>query len=426
MKIDDNQVIEVDDKKKKVKDDSKVRVSEKLVKTEKVSETKDKLKKVPVSDVFNNKKKITVSNVKVDDNKFKYIMFFILGFIIAFAGFYSFNDYLVSKETSTVNINENGITNGINKVYDAVVYIENYNGNKLSTSGTGFVYKKQDGKAYILTNNHVVSGSTSLKVTMADGKKVSAKFLGGDEYLDLACLSIDDKYVTKVATLGNSSSLALGSTLFTVGSPVGDEYRGTVTRGILSGKDRFVSVAVNGANSDYIMKVIQTDAAMNPGNSGGPLCNAAGEVIGINSLKLVKNEIEGMGFAIAIEDVIGHLNTFESGKKIKRPYLGVAMINLSDKNNLAYYGLADSIKTNLEEGIVIEEVEEGTASYGKLQRGDIVTKVNGVKVSSMAYFRYELYKYEAGDRITITVERNGRIADIVIVLQTKDDNTDKK
>ena len=416
MKIDDNQVIEVDDEKKKVKTES-----EKVVeKGEKLAN--ESLKKV-VRKKVNNKKKISDINVNVDENKFKYIMFFLLGFIIAFAGFYSFNDYLVSKEGSTVNINEKGITKGINKVYDAVVYIENYNGNKVSASGTGFIYKKQDGKAYILTNNHVVSGSTSLKITLADGKKVSAKFLGGDEYLDLACLSIDDKYVTKIASFGSSSSLTLGSTLFTVGSPVGDEYRGTVTRGILSGKDRFVSVAVNGTNSDYVMKVIQTDAAMNPGNSGGPLCNAAGEVIGINSLKLVKDEIEGMGFAIAIEDVKGHLDTFEKGKKIDRPYLGVAMINLSDKSNLNHYGLNDSLKTNLEEGIVIEEVEKGSAAYGKLQKGDVVTKVNGVKVASTAYFRYELYKYEAGDKITITVERNGKIKDVVIVLQSKDNDT---
>lgn len=419
MKIDDNQVIEVDDEKKKVKTES-----------EKVVEKEEKLANESVKKVVrrkvNNKKKISDINVNVDENKFKYIMFFLLGFIIAFAGFYSFNDYLVSKEGSTVNINEKEITKGINKVYDAVVYIENYSGNTVSTSGTGFIYKKQDGKAYILTNNHVVSNSSSLKVTMADGKKISAKLLGGDEYLDIACLSMDDEYVTKVATLGNSSTLALGSTLFTVGSPVGDEYRGTVTRGILSGKDRFVSVAVNRNNSDYVMKVIQTDAAMNPGNSGGPLCNAAGEVIGINSLKLVKDEIEGMGFAIAIEDVIGHLDTFEKGKKINRPYLGVAMINLSDKSNLNHYGLNDDLKTNLEEGIVVESVEEGSAAYGKLQKGDIVTKVNDVKVSSTAYFRYELYKYEAGDKITITVERNGKIKDVVIVLQSKDDNVNKK
>lgn len=425
MRIDDSQVIEVDDKKNKVKTEVSESKSKKLVeRNEKIAN--ESVKKI-VSKKDNSKKSISNFDARMYDNKFKCVMFFLLGFVIAFAGFYSFNDYLVSKKDNIVNISENGITNGINKVYDAVVYIENYNGNKVSTSGTGFIYKKQDGKAYILTNNHVVSGSTSLKITMSDGKKVSAKLLGGDEYLDIACLSMDDKYVTTVASFGSSSSLVLGSTLFTVGSPVGDEYRGTVTRGILSGKDRFVSVAVNSASSDYVMKVIQTDAAMNPGNSGGPLCNAVGEVIGINSLKLVKNEIEGMGFAIAIEDVKGHLNTFENGKKIERPYLGVAMINLSDKNNLSYYGLNELVKTNLEEGIVIEDVEEGTAAFAKLQRGDIVTKVNGVKVSSTAYFRYELYKYEAGDKITITVERNGKIKDVVIVLQTKDDNNiDKK
>jgi len=261
---------------------------------------------------------------------------------------------------------------------------------------------------------------------MADGKKVSAKYLGGDEYLDIACLEIDDKYVTRIAKFGKSSNLSLGSTLFTVGTPVGDQFRGTVTRGILSGKDRFVSVSVSGGMEDYVMKVIQTDAAMNPGNSGGPLCDANGEVIGINSLKLVKNEIEGMGFAISIEDVEGHLASFEKGKAIERPYLGVSIFNLDGKNSLKQYKLDDKVKTDLDKGIVVKDVEKGASAYGKLLPGDIVVKVNEVSVDTIAYFRYELFKNEVGDKVTITVERNGKLKNVVLLLKGKNDSKSSK
>lgn len=408
MKIDENQVIEVEEKKEKKKVG---RPRKKEVDSSEIIEEKIVHEKVNVFKEMNS-----------NDNKFKYAIVFILGFVIAFAGFYCFNDYLVSKSGTSVRISEEELTSGINNIYDAVVYIETYQDDKkdVSSSGTGFVYKKENGKGYIVTNYHVVEDAKSLKVVMSDGKKVTAKYLGGDEYLDVACIEIDDKYVSKVAKIGKSSELSLGATLFTVGTPVGDQFRGTVTRGILSGKDRFVSVSVAGGMEDYIMKVIQTDAAMNPGNSGGPLCNVNGEVIGINSLKLVKNEIEGMGFAIAIEDALGHLPSFEKGKAIERPYLGISIFNLDGKNSLKQYKMDDKINTKLEKGIVIKDVEKGSSSFGKLLPGDIVIKVNHVKVDTIAYFRYELFKNEVGDNVTITVERDGKIKDVVVFLKGKD------
>jgi len=421
MKIDENQIIEVEEKKekKKVGRPRKVKDSDSGEKIkEKVSTVKEK---VVNSEKFNN-----IREVKPNDNKFKYAIVFLLGFVIAFAGFYCFNDYLVSRNGTSVKITEEELSSGINNIYDAVVYIENYENNKVTSSGTGFIYKKANGKGYIVTNQHVVTDSKSLKVTMADGKKVSAKYLGGDEYLDIACLEIDDKYVTRIAKFGKSSNLSLGSTLFTVGTPVGDQFRGTVTRGILSGKDRFVSVSVSGGMEDYVMKVIQTDAAMNPGNSGGPLCDANGEVIGINSLKLVKNEIEGMGFAISIEDVEGHLASFEKGKAIERPYLGVSIFNLDGKNSLKQYKLDDKVKTDLDKGIVVKDVEKGASAYGKLLPGDIVVKVNEVSVDTIAYFRYELFKNEVGDNVTITVERNGKLKNVVLLLKGKNDSKSSK
>lgn len=372
----------------------------------------------------NNDDKTKYEEVKIDKGpnffikNWKYIVIFLFGvaltiFVISLVDGFS-NDV-----NTSVTVNDNGIGTGINKVYDATVYIENYKGDKVNVSGTGFIYKKDSGKAYILTNYHVVGDNTSLEVTLSDDKKVDAKYVGGDQYLDIAVISISSSSVKQVAKLGSSGRAILGDTVFTVGSPVGDEYRGTVTRGILSGKDRLVAVSVSGGTEDYVMRLLQTDAAMNPGNSGGPLCNANGEVIGMNSLKLVKNEVEGMGFAISIEDILAHIDTFEKGDAIKRPYLGISMVNLNNKDAVSYYGLSKKIDTKLEKGVVVESVQKGTSADGKLEIGDIVVKVDRKNVDNMAYFRYELFKHEVGDKVTLTIERDSKLKDVVITLKAK-------
>lgn len=395
------------------------------------------MEKVSEAEVVSVKEKSDGDNVNSDnkyeevnvDRKFnfsaffngnwKYLVVFICGIVLTIFTFSCFGGFSDKTAKTLIEVNDNGISAGINKVYDSTVYIENYKDKKVSVSGTGFIYKKDSGKAYILTNYHVVGSSSSLKVILSDDNSVDARFVGGDEYLDIAVISISDKYVKNVVKLGSSNKAVLGDTVFTVGSPVGDEYRGTVTRGILSGKDRLVAVSVSGGTDDYVMKLLQTDAAMNPGNSGGPLCNINGEVIGMNSLKLVKNEVEGMGFAIPIEDILAHLDTFEKGDSIKRPYLGISMVNLNNKDAVSYYGLSKKINTKLDKGVVVESVQKGTSADGKLEVGDIVTKVNRKEVVNMAYFRYELFKHEVGDKVTLTVERNGRLMDIIIALREK-------
>ena len=395
------------------------------------------MEKVSEAEVVSVKEKSDGDNVNSDnkyeevnvDRKFnfsaffngnwKYLVVFICGIVLTIFTFSCFGGFSDKTAKTLIEVNDNGISAGINKVYDSTVYIENYKDKKVSVSGTGFIYKKDSGKAYILTNYHVVGSSSSLKVILSDDNSVDAIFVGGDEYLDIAVISISDKYVKNVVKLGSSNKAVLGDTVFTVGSPVGDEYRGTVTRGILSGKDRLVAVSVSGGTDDYVMKLLQTDAAMNPGNSGGPLCNINGEVIGMNSLKLVKNEVEGLGFAIPIEDILAHLDTFEKGDSIKRPYLGISMVNLNNKDAVSYYGLSKKINTKLDKGVVVENVQKGTSADGKLEVGDIVTKVNRKEVVNMAYFRYELFKHEVGDKVTLTVERNGRLMDIIIALREK-------
>ena len=189
---------------------------------------------------------------------------------------------------------------------------------------------------------------------------------------------------------------------------MGYDYRGSVTSGILSGKDRMVSLSVSGTTSeDWVMKVLQIDAAINPGNSGGPLLNVNGEVIGVNSMKLVQDEIEGMGFAIPIEIAMAHVSELEQGKKIEWPMIGISMVNVSDATSLYRYNI--KIDNNITEGVVVADISAGSgAAKSDLKAGDIITKLNGEKVKNSAYLRYELYKNKPGDSIELTYIRNGK------------------
>ncbi|MCI9084518.1 MAG: trypsin-like serine protease [Bacilli bacterium] len=230
---------------------------------------------------------------------------------------------------SNVTIEEtNTISTAVDKIYDAVIYVESYKYNQVVSSGSGFVYKKDSKYGYIMTNHHVVDGATEIKVSTINGDLVSATLLGSDSYADLAVLRIDADKVIDVASVGDSTKSKIGDTVFTVGTPIDSQYMGTVTKGILSNQARTITVSSNSGN--YMMEVLQTDASINPGNSGGPLVNINGEVIGITSMKLVTNEVEGMGFAIPIEVAMAQVDKLENGKEIQRPYIGVVMYDVSN------------------------------------------------------------------------------------------------
>lgn len=318
-----------------------------------------------------------------------------------------------------VVVDNTGISAAVEKVYDAVVMIENYKGSTLQGIGSGFVYKTDSEYGYIMTNQHVVENSTSLKVKMADDNEVDAKLSAGDEYLDVAVVKIPVKSVKTVVQKGDSSKLKLGDFVFTIGSPVGEEYFNTVTSGIISGLNREVTVSVK-TNNDWVMKVIQVDAAINPGNSGGPLLNSNGEVIGMNSLKLVDSQIEGMGFSIKIEDAMAHVSELENGKKIERPLIGINLASVNEVMLLNRYGV--KLDDDIKEGVVVISTISGTgAEKSGLEKGDVITAIEGEKVSDAAYLKYVLYKYKIGDKIKVTYIRNGKTKTAEITL-TK--NTD--
>lgn len=324
----------------------------------------------------------------------------------------------ISTIQKEVTVNDNGISDGIDNIYNAVVVIENYQLSKLYSIGSGFVY---DNEGYIITNNHVIEGATEIKVILSNEETVVAELVGADEYADIAVLKIDKNDVIDVAKIGNNNKMKVGDTVFAIGSPVSREYAGTVTRGILSGKNRMVEVSVDNKNSsDWIMNVMQTDAAINPGNSGGPLCNASGEVIGVNNMKIVQSSIEGIGFAIPIEDALKWAEIIRSGEEIKRAYLGIQMTDISSMSSYSLRQEGIEIPDNITSGvIVINPEKDGPADDAGIKKGDIIIKIEDNEISNVAELRYYLYKYNPGDTITLKVNRNSKEKTIKIKLGEK-------
>ena len=315
----------------------------------------------------------------------------------------------VVKNITTSELVETSISTSVDKVYGSTVIIMAYkNGQQIST-GTGFVYKKDKNKAYIMTNNHVVDKGDEIKVEFNDkNEEIDAEIIGGDAYSDIAVLTIDVDKVNEIVEVGDSKGLKLGDTVFTVGSPMGITYKGTVTKGIVSGKERMIEISVNNSSStDYYMNVIQIDAAVNPGNSGGPLCDVSGKVVGIISLKIVQDEVEGMGFAIPIEDAIEYAKAIEEGGEIERPYIGISMVDLTQEYYLWQNRI--NIPEGVDEGIAVMEVVKGSpADKAKLEKGDIIVKLGDSDTGSLAEFRYELYKHKVGEKVEVVYYRDGK------------------
>lgn len=288
---------------------------------------------------------------------------------------------------------------------------------KLETysEGSGVVYMKSNGKGYIVTNNHVISGSDAVQVQLANGKTVSAKVVGKDSTTDLAVLSIDAKYVTQTAEFGDSKSLQAGQTVIAVGSPLGSEYASTVTQGIVSAPARTIETS-----SGHQQTVVQTDAAINPGNSGGALVNSAGQVIGINSMKLAQSSdgtsVEGMGFAIPSNEVVTIVNELVKKGKITRPQLGVRVVALNGIPEA--YRSRLKIKSSLKNGIYVASINKNSsASRAGMKSGDVITAVDGKKVDDVASLHSILYSHKVGDTVNVTVNRNGRNVSLKVKLE---------
>jgi len=268
-------------------------------------------------------------------------------------------------------------------------------------AGSGVIIS-QDG--YILTNNHVINGANSVKVRLRDGTEYDATIIGSDSDNDIALLKVSATGLSP-ATFGDSNSLAVGDYVVAIGNPLG-ELGGTVTDGIISALARKVTI------EDTQMTLLQTNAQVNPGNSGGGLFNANGELVGIVNAKQSATEVEGIAFAIPINNVLDILSDLkEYGYVTGKVDLGIDFTDITSDETAFYYGVNQT-------GCYVLSVDSGSnAEKAGVTRGDLVTKVNDTDVSSSSDITTALEKAEVGDTVTFTVSRRGTSKTISFVLE---------
>ncbi|MFX3674356.1 MAG: S1C family serine protease [Paenisporosarcina sp.] len=339
------------------------------------------------------------------------------------------NETSQSPETTRLSADiTTDVTTAVEKAANSVVGVSNIQSSSdfLSPSdssqeagtGSGVIYKKAAGKAYVVTNNHVIQGANQIEVTLADGAKVEAKLLGTDIWTDLAVLEIDASKVTTVAEFGDSEALKQGETVIAIGNPLGLNFSGSVTTGVVSGKDRAIPVDLNGdGQEDWQAEVLQTDAAINPGNSGGALVNLAGQLIGINSMKIAQSTVEGIGLAIPINSAIPVIEDLEQYGEMKRPSMGVTLV---DVTNVSAFHQRDTLKLpeEVSTGVVVDQVVEGSpADEAGLERYDVIVEMDGEKIENIIELRQHLYnEKEVGDKLNIKVYRKGKLMEMTLTL----------
>jgi len=333
----------------------------------------------------------------------KYLNYIIIAIVFILIGIFISKNLFYKQHPNIENI--------VNKSYDSIVSIKTYDNGEYSGNGSGFIYKIDNQKAYIITNNHVVESSDEIKVLTMSNKELSANLIGYDVYSDIAILSIDSKYTQNHLSFGNSDSLELGQTILTISSPIDVEYKGTVTRGIISGIDRKVSVTLS--NGRYIIDSIQIDAATNPGSSGGAVIDLNGKVVGIIFSKLEQTS-ESMSFMIPINNVKDIITKLEKGEKLSRVSIGIEACNINDSQQIESNNI--KIQENVE-GIVVLGVYEGESLYNSgVKKGDIISSVDGNKITNITEFKYYLYKHNKNDKVEITYYRENKMYKTTLTL----------
>lgn len=280
--------------------------------------------------------------------------------------------------------------------------------------GSGVIYQKNNGSAYIVTNNHVIDGASEIKVQLHNSKQVDAKLIGKDALTDIAVLKIDDTKGTKAIDFANSSKVKTGDSVFAMGNPLGLEFANSVTSGIISASERTIDTQTSaGANK---VNVLQTDAAINPGNSGGALVDLNGNLVGINSMKIANEQVEGIGFAIPSNEVKVTIKELVKNGKIDRPSIGIGLLNLSEIPD----EYKKQLNTDRKQGIYVAKVY---ADNG-LKEGDIITKIDDEKVKEDTELRSYLYEHKKpGDNVNLTIERKGKTQSIDVKLTEQKSNT---
>ena len=327
-----------------------------------------------------------------------------------------------STTVKTAYKNTTSTSEAVDKVKNAVVSVITYSDSsnqglfekeensdsQISSEGSGVIYKKEGKYAYLVTNTHVINGAKKVDILLADGNKVPGEVVGSDVYSDIAVVRISADKAKAVAEFGDSNQLTVGETAIAIGSPLGTDYANSVTQGIISSQGRNVKLkADNGQNIST--RALQTDAAINPGNSGGPLINIQGQVIGITSSKISNNgqtSVEGMGFAIPANDVVNIIKQLEEKGKVVRPALGIQMLDLS---NLSTSDLSQlKLPEKISGGVLVRSTLENMPASDKLQRYDVITKIDDTTIESTADLQSALYSHQINDTIKVTFYRDGK------------------
>lgn len=335
------------------------------------------------------------------------------------------NNDAVKTENVSLNV-VTDITKSVEKAADSVVGITNLqttsfwseSSSQEAGSGSGVIYKKLDGKAYVVTNHHVIEGANSLEVTLSDGTKLEAKLRGSDVWTDLAVLEVDGSKIETIAEFGDSDALKIGEPVIAIGNPLGATFSGSVTQGIVSGLERAIPVDINQDGAiDWQAEVLQTDAAINPGNSGGALINISGQVIGINSMKIAQSSVEGIGLSIPIKSAEPIISDLEEFGEVKRPYMG---IQLQSVNEVSAYHQKETLKLpeDVTSGVVIMTVDPNSpAEQAGLEDLDVIVEMDGDPIKDVIDLRKHLYnKKKVGDQLKIKFYRAGKLQETTIKL----------
>jgi serine protease Do len=303
--------------------------------------------------------------------------------------------------------------------------------------GSGIIFQKKDGKAYIITNAHVIQDAAKVQAVLVNGDKKEAKIIGKDTISDLAVLQVDDKGIDTVVEIGNSDKLRVGEMVIAIGNPLG--FGDSLTQGIVSSTHRIIPVSLNQDGIfDWEQEVIQTDAAINQGNSGGALVDLNGKLVGINSMKVADMGVEGIGFAIPIDSAMPIVNALLENGKVSRPYMGVYTMDLGlyldspkpdepqassgDKTKPGDQGVPvplPVIPKEVTDGVIVLE-SVGPSLDAGLKFNDIIVKLDDKEIASTMDLRKYLYNSKKiGDSVAVTYYRDGKKKTVNVVLTEK-------
>lgn len=334
---------------------------------------------------------------------------------------------VIDRDYTAVNVTTK-ITEVVDEVSPTVVGVTNIQNsgdfwsqqseaNEAGT-GSGVIYKKDDTYAYIITNHHVVDGADALEVVLADDTSLAAELVGTDLFTDLAVLRVDGKDIHTTIKMGSSESLRVGEPAIAIGNPLGHMFAGSVTQGIISGKQRTIPQDFNNdGRPDWQAEVIQTDAAINPGNSGGALINIEGKLIGINSMKISQDVAQGIGFAIPIDIARPIIHELETTGIVTRPFLGVEIYSLDEVPKAEWHSTLQ-LPESVDGGVYIWNVEAlSPAARAGLDRLDVIIEFGGQKMNNIVDLRKVLYQEkQIGDEVHVVYYRDGKLLEADIIL----------